>query len=250
MNAIDLNADVGEMHADLDARIVEVVTSVNIACGGHAGDDASMRRVATLAAERDVRIGAHPSYEDTAGFGRVRQDVPTPVLTAQIVAQIERLAHVSPAGVDYVKPHGALYHAAATDLAVAEALVAAVLTASERLSTRLSLMGQPRSLYVESAAAAGTTTILEGFADRAYLADGRLVPRSEPGAVLSDTHDVVRQVAGLARGEVVTVDGRVIAMRAESVCVHSDTPGSADLARRIRDHLEESGIVVRARPWT
>ena len=200
MNAIDLNADVGEMHADLDARIVEVVTSVNIACGGHAGDDASMRRVATLAAERDVRIGAHPSYEDTAGFGRVRQDVPTPVLTAQIVAQIERLAHVSPAGVDYVKPHGALYHAAATDLAVAEALVAAVLTASERLGTRLSLMGQPRSLYVESAAAAGTTTILEGFADRAYLADGRLVPRSEPGAVLSDTHDVVRQVAGLARG--------------------------------------------------
>jgi len=250
MNAIDLNADVGEMHADLDARIVEVVTSVNIACGGHAGDDASMRRVATLAAERDVRIGAHPSYEDTAGFGRVRQDVPTPVLTAQIVAQIERLAHVSPAGVDYVKPHGALYHAAATDLAVAEALVAAVLTASERLGTRLSLMGQPRPLYVESAAAAGTTTILEGFADRAYLADGRLVPRSEPGAVLSDTHDVVRQVAGLARGEVVTVDGRVIAMRAESVCVHSDTPGSADLARRIRDHLEESGIVVRARPWT
>lgn len=250
MNAIDLNADVGEMHADLDARIVEVVTSVNIACGGHAGDDASMRRVATLAAERDVRIGAHPSYEDTAGFGRVRQDVPTPVLTAQIVAQIERLAHVSPAGVDYVKPHGALYHAAATDLAVAEALIAAVLTASERLGTRLSLMGQPRSLYVESAAAAGTTTILEGFADRAYLADGRLVPRSEPGAVLSDTHDVVRQVAGLARGEVVTVDGRVIAMRAESVCVHSDTPGSADLARRIRDHLEESGIVVRARPWT
>lgn len=250
MNAIDLNADVGEMHADLDARIVEVVTSVNIACGGHAGDDASMRRVATLAAERDVRIGAHPSYEDTAGFGRVRQDVPTPVLTAQIVAQIERLAHVSPAGVDYVKPHGALYHAAATDLAVAEALVAAVLTASERLGTRLSLMGQPRSLYVESAAAAGTTTILEGFADRAYLADGRLVPRSEPGAVLSDTHDVVRQVAGLARGEVVTVDGRVIAMRAESVCVHSDTPGSADLARRIRDHLERSGIAVRARPWT
>lgn len=250
MNAIDLNADVGEMHADLDARIVEVVTSVNIACGGHAGDDASMRRVATLAAERDVRIGAHPSYEDTAGFGRVRQDVPTPVLTAQIVAQIERLAHVSPAGVDYVKPHGALYHAAATDLAVAEALVSAVITASERLGTCLSLMGQPRSLYVESAAAAGTTTILEGFADRAYLADGRLVPRSEPGAVLSDTHDVVRQVAGLARGEVVTVDGRVIAMRAESVCVHSDTPGSADLARRIRDHLEESGIVVRARPWT
>ena len=83
MNAIDLNADVGEMHADLDARIVEVVTSVNIACGGHAGDDASMRRVATLAAERDVRIGAHPSYEDTAGFGRVRQDVPTPVLTSE-----------------------------------------------------------------------------------------------------------------------------------------------------------------------
>jgi UPF0271 protein len=250
MNAIDLNADVGELHPELDERIVEVVTSVNIACGGHAGDDASMRRVATLAARYEVRIGAHPSYVDTTHFGRRRQDVPAHVLTAQIVEQIQRLADASPAGLHYVKPHGALYHAAATEPAIADALVAAVLAASDRIGAPLALMGQAGSRYLEQASASGTATILEGFADRAYQADGRLVPRTEPGAVLTDAQDVVNQVAGLARGEVVTVDGRLIALRAESVCVHSDTPGSALLARRIRAHLEESGISVRARPWT
>jgi len=250
MNAIDLNADVGEMHPDLDAHIIEVVTSVNIACGGHAGDEASMRRVATLAAQHEVRIGAHPSYVDPTDFGRVRQDVSPQVLTAQILEQIERLADASPVPVDYVKPHGALYHTAATEPAVAEALVTAVLRAAERVGSPLALMGQSGSLYLDSASTAGTPTILEGFADRAYRSDGRLVPRSEPGAVLTDEQEVVRQVTGLARGEVVTVDGRLIVIRAESVCVHSDTPGSAQLARRIRDHLEESGISVRARQWS
>ncbi len=250
MNAIDLNADVGEMHPDLDERIVEVVTSVNIACGGHAGDTSSMRRVATLAADNDVRIGAHPSYQDRATFGRVRQEVPPEVLTAQIVEQIERLAAVSPAPVGYVKPHGALYHAAAIDPEIAESLVTAVRVAAEHIGAPLALMGQSGSLYLQSAAVAGMTTILEGFADRAYQADGRLVPRTEQGAVLTDEQAVVKQVAGLARGEVITVEGRLIAMRAQSVCVHSDTPGSAHLAARIRTHLEESGIAVLAAPWT
>lgn len=250
MSAIDLNADVGEMHPDLDARIVEVVTSVNIACGGHAGDAASMRRVAMLAAQHRVRIGAHPSYVDVANFGRVRHEVAGHVLTDQIAEQIERLADVSPERVDYVKPHGALYHAAAIEPDVAEALVAAVQRASERVGSPLALMGQSGALYLESAARAELPTILEGFADRAYQPDGRLVPRTQPGAVLTDEQAVVEQVAGLARGEVVTVDGRLITLRAESVCVHSDTPGSAVLARRIREHLEGSGISVRARPWT
>ncbi len=249
MNAIDLNADVGEMHPDLDERIVEVVTSVNIACGGHAGDEASMRRVAGLAARHGVRVGAHPSYVDAVNFGRVRHDVPPQLLGAQLVEQIERLADVSPGGVAYVKPHGALYHAAAADPVVAQALLDAVLTASDRIGARLAVMGQSGSLYVDSARAAGLGTILEGFADRAYRRDGRLVPRTEPGAVLTEESDVVSQVTGLARGEVITADGHLITMRAESVCLHSDTPGSADLARRIRDHLEASGIAVRARPW-
>ncbi|HRY10180.1 MAG: LamB/YcsF family protein [Actinobacteria bacterium] len=249
MSGIDLNADVGEMHPDLDARIVEVVTSVNIACGGHAGDEASMRRVATLAAKRQVRIGAHPSYVDPDGFGRVRQEIPTHVLTEQIIAQIERLAKVSPEGVDYVKPHGALYHTAATESAVAEAVVSAVGRAAQRVGSPLALMGQAGALYLAAAEGAGIPTILEGFADRAYQADGRLLPRGEPGAVLTDEQEVVQQVAALARGEVRTIDGQLITLRAESVCVHSDTPGSATLARRIRDHLEASGIPVRAQPW-
>ena len=247
MSAIDLNADVGEMHPDLDARILEVVTSVNIACGGHAGDAASMRRVATLASQHEVRIGAHPSYVDSANFGRIRQDVPSHVLRAQIEEQIQRLAEVSPQGVDYVKPHGALYHAAASDTEVAAAVVDAAMAAAAQLGTRLALMGQPGSHYLRLARANGVPVIPEGFADRAYRENGELVPRNEPGSVLTDEDAVLSQVTRLVRGSVTTVDGRLIAVRAESVCLHSDTPGAADLARRVRTHLDTSGIRVRAR---
>lgn len=247
MTTIDLNADVGEMGAALDARIVEVVSSVNIACGGHAGDDASMRQVSSLAAEAGVRIGAHPSYLDRAGFGRSRQQVPSGVLAAQIQDQVLRLAGNSPAPVEYLKPHGALYHAAAGDTEVAAAVVDAAMAAAAQLGTRLALMGQPGSHYLRLARANGVPVIPEGFADRAYRENGELVPRNEPGSVLTDEDAVLSQVTRLVRGSVTTVDGRLIAVRAESVCLHSDTPGAADLARRVRTHLDTSGIRVRAR---
>ncbi len=248
MTTIDLNADVGEMSPDLDEAIIDVVTSVNIACGGHAGDDESMGRVAGLAASRRVRIGAHPSYLDREGFGRTRQEVDLTVLSAQVRDQVLRLASCSPAPVEYVKPHGALYHAGATDPDVAAAIVAAVVAASAQLGNRLALMGQPGSLFLNLARRERLTVITEGFADRAYRTDGSLVPRHEPGSVLTHGNAVIDQVAALARGEVVTADGRLIAMRAESVCVHSDTAGAAELARRIRAHLDANGIRVQAGP--
>ncbi len=238
MKVIDLNADVGELDPDLDARILEVVSSVNIACGGHAGDDRTMTRVARMAAERGVRIGAHPSYVDREGFGRERIDVPATTLLTQLREQIDALRANSPAPVEYVKPHGALYHAAATDPAIAEVVVAA--------ADGLALMGQVGALYLDVAQAAGTATITEGFADRAYTDTGRLVSRTHPGAVLHDEEAVLAQVSGLVHGHVRSVSGRLITVKAQSVCLHSDTPGSAQLAARIAAHLRASGIEIRA----
>lgn len=240
MSTIDLNADVGEVDVALDARIIDVVSSVSIACGGHAGDDETMTAVATLAASRGVRIGAHPSYVDREGFGRTRQHLPHTELLAQLRDQIQRLAANSPAPVEYVKPHGALYHAAAVDDGVAHAVVTA--------ADGLPLMGQPGARYVTHARAAGLRVILEGFADRAYSDDGRLVPRTLDKAVLADHGAVLEQVTGLARGEIRSVNGQVVTLRADSVCVHSDTPGAADLAHLIAAHLGALGIDIRARP--
>lgn len=237
MNAIDLNADVGELDPELDARIMTVVSSVNIACGGHAGNEESMARVARDAASKGVRIGAHPSYVDREGFGRKRMDVPITTLVGQLRDQIAALKAVSPLPVAYVKPHGALYHAAAADPAIARAVVAA--------ADGLALMGQTGAHYVLLAEADGQQTIAEGFADRAYTNDGRLVPRTHPGALLLDEPTVLAQVTGLARGQVRSLSGQMIEVRAQSVCLHSDTPGAAELAVRIASHLQEQGFEIR-----
>lgn len=248
MTAIDLNADVGEMDAALDARILEIVSSVSVACGGHAGDDASMRRVTAAAAGLDVRIGAHPSFVDREGFGRTRHDVPAETLKNQLREQILRLADNSPRPPAYVKPHGALYHAASQEPDLATVLLEAVTDAGELLGTTLAVMGQHDAQYVQRAPAFGLAAIREGFADRAYSDDGRLVPRSMPDAVLTDEAAVLRQVTQLARGTVTTINGAVIRVRAESLCLHSDTPGAADLALRIGRRLADEGILVRAHP--
>ena len=224
------------MDLDLDARIIEVVSSVSIACGGHAGDDDTMTAVATLAAQRGVRIGAHPSYVDRPGFGRTRLDVSTATLRTQIREQIQRLISNAPVAVAYVKPHGALYHAAASDSHVAQALVDAC--------EGLPLMGQPGSLYVRMAQAAGIKPITEAFADRAYTDDAQLLPRTQRGAVLHTEDAVVTQVLDLARGRVRTVTGRTITVDARSVCVHSDTPGAAVLAHRIAAQLRDLGFGI------
>jgi UPF0271 protein len=248
MTTIDLNADVGEMDAALDAHILGVVSSVSVACGGHAGDDASMRRVTSMAAELNVRIGAHPSFVDREGFGRTRQDVPAHVLVAQIREQILRLADNSPILPAYVKPHGALYHAAGSERETAAALLEAVASAGQEMGSSLAVMGQHGFVYTRLAQELGMVALTEGFADRAYDDDGRLLPRSEHGALITEQEAVLQQVAGLARGAVSTVTGKTIRVSAQSVCLHSDTPGAGALAASIRRHLTEIGIDVRAWP--
>lgn len=250
MTSIDLNADLGEgfgrWRLTDDEQLLSVVTSANVACGFHAGDAVTMRRVCELAAERGVTIGAQVSYRDLAGFGRRAMDVPSAELTAEVAYQIgalEVFARAAGARVAYVKPHGALYHRVVRDEEQAGAVVAGVLLADAALP----VLGLPGSRLLELAAEAGLPAVTEAFADRAYTERGTLVPRGRDGAVVTDPEAVVERSVGLARLGVVTADtGARIEVRARSLCLHGDTPGAVELARRVRWHLEEAGVRVEA----
>ncbi|CAL9324113.1 LamB/YcsF family protein [Streptomyces sp. SudanB52_2052] len=250
MTSIDLNADLGEgfgrWRLTDDERLLSVVTSANVACGFHAGDAATMRRVCELAAERGVRIGAQVSYRDLAGFGRRAMDVPPAELAAEVAYQIgalEVFARAAGARVAYVKPHGALYNRVVRDEEQAAAVVDGVLLADGALP----VLGLPGSRLLELAAKAGLPVVTEAFADRAYTDAGTLVPRSQEGAVVTDPEAVVERSLGLARsGEVVSRSGSRIEVRARSLCLHGDTPGAVELARRVRERLEASGVRVEA----
>ncbi|ORT55110.1 5-oxoprolinase subunit PxpA [Streptomyces sp. CB03238] len=248
--SIDLNADLGEgfgrWRLTDDEQLLSVVTSANVACGFHAGDAVTMRRVCALAAERGVRIGAQVSYRDLAGFGRRSMDVPYDELAAEVAYQIgalEVFARAAGARVSYVKPHGALYNRVVHDEGQAQAVVDGVLLTGERLP----LLGLPGSRLHEMAEKAGLPVVTEAFADRAYTADGTLVPRREEGAVVTDPAAVVERSVSMARFGVVTSRcGRSVAVRARSLCLHGDTPGAVGLARRVRAELEASGVRVKA----
>jgi len=251
MTAIDLNADLGETvdgvpTAD-DAAMFAVISSASVACGGHAGDVASMRESVARASAHGVAVGAHPSYVDRAGFGRAAQVVDPAVLRGQVREQLEALVG---AGGDlrYVKPHGALYHAVSADPAAAAAVAAAVADVSEALGRRLPLLGLDGAI-VRAAADAGVPFVREAFLDRGYLPDGRLVPRGEPAALLADAAEVAHRAVRLARdGEVVAVDGSIVRTGAASLCLHGDSPGAVTMARAVRAALDEAGIDVAA-PW-
>ncbi|MET7453679.1 5-oxoprolinase subunit PxpA [Streptomyces sp. NPDC005574] len=250
MTPIDLNADLGEgfgrWRLTDDEGLLSVVTSANVACGFHAGDPVTMRRVCERAAERGVRIGAQVSYRDLAGFGRRAMDVPSAELAAEVAYQIGALqvfARAAGTRVSYVKPHGALYNRAVHDAEQAGAVVDGVLLADATLP----VLGLPGSRLLELAGKAGLPAVPEAFADRAYTAEGTLVPRGEDGAVISDPQTVVRRSLGLARDGVVAArTGASVPVRARSLCVHGDTPGAVELARRVRERLEESGVRVEA----
>lgn len=251
MGAIDLNADLGETvdgvpTAD-DEAMFAVISSASIACGGHAGDAASLRTAVDRAARHGVAVGAHPSYPDRAGFGRVPMTMPADELTASIGAQLEAL--VAAGGeVRYVKPHGALYHAVSADPAVADAVVRAVAALADRLGRSLPLLGQ-EGAGARAARSAGIGFVAEAFLDRGYLPDGRLVPRSEPGALLSDPHAVAARAVRLATDGVVTaVDGSAVRAEAASLCLHGDSPSAVAMARTVRAALDDAGVSVRA-PW-
>ncbi|MFD9330301.1 LamB/YcsF family protein [Streptomyces sp. NPDC060065] len=250
MTPIDLNADLGEgfgrWRLTDDEQLLSVVTSANVACGFHAGDAATMRRVCELAAERGVRIGAQVSYRDLAGFGRRAMDVPSAELTAEVAYQIgalEVFARAAGLRVSYVKPHGALYNRVVHDEEQAGAVVDGVLLADASLP----VLGLPSSRFLKLAERAGLPTVTEAFADRAYTEEGTLVPRSQDGAVITDADAVLERSLGLARFGVVTShSGERIPVRARSLCLHGDTPGAVDMARRVRAGLESAGVRVEA----
>ncbi|MCU1640845.1 MAG: hypothetical protein JWN03_1120 [Nocardia sp.] len=246
---VDLNSDLGEGFGAYrmgdDAAMLEVVTSANIACGFHAGDPSIMRRTCALAVEGGVRIGAHVGYRDLAGFGRRALAVPAAALRDETLYQIGSLdAFARAAGdrVRYVKPHGALYHAAAVDRALADAIVAAM----REFDSRLALLGPAGTEMEQAAQAAGTPFSGEGFADRAYTPDGLLAPRGLPGAVLH-ADEAVAQALSIARtGKARTVDGSTVPVSAASICVHGDSPAAVEMARRIRAAFDEDGIPLQA----
>jgi 5-oxoprolinase (ATP-hydrolysing) subunit A len=243
VTAIDLNADLGEGIGD-DAALLQVVTSANVACGFHAGDPATMQSVCRLAVIHGVIVGAQVSYRDREGFGRRFINVDPDELTADVLYQLGALDAVARhcgSRISYLKPHGALYNRAVNDELHAAAVVAAV----QDYDQRLPVVGLPNSRLLALADAAGLPQVPEAFVDRAYTADGTLVPRSESDAVLTDPDDVVAQAVRIAMsGQVVAVDGTVVPVSARSLCVHSDTPGALGLAIRVREALVMSGVTI------
>jgi 5-oxoprolinase (ATP-hydrolysing) subunit A len=247
--AIDLNSDLGESYGVWqmgdDAAMLEIVTSANVACGFHAGDPSVLRSACSEAVRLRVAIGAQVAYPDLIGFGRRHLDMEPDELRDAVLYQLGALdafAQVGGSEIAYLKPHGALYHATATD----PSLAAAVVAAAAEYDPSLAILGLPGSELLAAADEAGLEAVPEAFADRAYRPDGGLVSRREPGSVLTDADEVAARAVRLAVDQEVTaVDGTVVAVRARSLCVHSDTPGAVEIARAVRRALDAAGVGVR-----
>jgi UPF0271 protein len=242
---IDLNADVGEGEGT-DAALIALVTSVNVACGAHAGDTETMRRTLEVAAGHGVAVGAHPGYPDREGFGRRDLDLSPAELRATLRQQLLALRAVAlSAGVDvgHVKPHGALYNRAAADLELARRVAGIVL---DTLGPVV-LVGLAGSALLTAGRASGLPVAAEAFADRAYEPDGSLRPRTRPGAVLVDPAAVARQALAIALdGRILLEDGRSVTVDADTLCLHGDTPGALEHARVVREALASAGVEVVA----
>jgi 5-oxoprolinase (ATP-hydrolysing) subunit A len=248
---VDLNADAGESFGAWalgdDAALFSHVTSVNVACGFHAGDPSSIRRTIRLAADAGVRIGAHPGYPDLQGFGRRAMTLTPREVEDLVLYQVAALLGIASAeGVRlaHVKPHGALYNQAARDPVTAAAIARAVAS----VDPGLVLVGLAGSSLIKAADDAGLSSAAEAFADRAYLADGSLAPRHLAGAVIQDADIVARRALGIVRERRVrSLDAEVdVPVRAETLCLHGDTPGAPALARAVRAALEGAGVRVVA----
>nr|WP_256870484.1 5-oxoprolinase subunit PxpA [Paenarthrobacter nitroguajacolicus] len=229
-----------------DASMFRIVSSANVACGFHAGDPLTMLDSCRAAFELDVRVGAHVGYRDLAGFGRRSLDMTFDELFGDVLYQLgalDGMAHAVGASVDYVKPHGALYNRIVRDAEQAEAVVAAV----HAYDPGLPVLGLPGSAWLRLAEESGHPVFREAFVDRAYLPDGTLVPRTQEGAVLHDPDAVVAQAVRLAtRKEVLAIDGTVVPVLADSLCIHGDTPGAVNMAAAVREGLEQAGVQIEA----
>jgi len=245
MISVDLNADLGE-GTGLDDDLLEIVSSASIACGGHAGDAATIRHILKICKTRSIRAGAHPGYADPKRFGRFRLVMPLDTLLGQIREQLfltrfiaDEVGHP----LSYVKLHGALANQTAEELAFAVGIFATI----QGMDSKMAVLALDNSQQVRAAKAVGMPLIREAYADRAYTADGLLVPRGQEGAVIHDIDAVITRCLRLAKsGELVAIDGTVMASAARSICLHGDTPGAVDLAREVRGALEGEGITIAA----
>lgn len=242
---VDLNADLGEGAPD-DAELLSLVTSANIACGGHAGDARLMQATVRAALARGVAVGAHPSYADREHFGRRELQLSPDDVRAEVLYQVGALdALVRAAGgrLHHVKPHGALYNQAARDPVPADAIAQAV----RAIDPGLALYGLAGSELLRAAERAGLRSVAEVFADRGYQADGSLVPRSQPGALIEDTGEAVARTLRMVReGVVQAVTGETVPLRAQTVCLHGDGPHALAFARALREALTEAGVQLLA----
>lgn len=247
---IDLNSDLGESFGPWpmgqDAALMTSITSANVACGFHAGDPGVMRRTVELAKHHNVAIGAHPGFPDLAGFGRRELEATPQEVEDMVLYQVAALAGVAAAAgvrLQHVKAHGALYNMACRDRELASAITRAV-AAFDR---SLILFGLPSSELLRAGENAGLRVAAEAFADRAYEPDGSLASRRKAGSVLHDAAEVVARAVRMIRTqEVEATNGSVIRIHADTICLHGDTPGSAELARQVRAGLETEGIKVVA----
>lgn len=250
--SIDLNADLGEglggWSMGDDLALLDIVTSANVACGFHAGDPSIMRSVTRAAADRGVAIGAQVAYRDLHGFGRRFIDMEPEALRDEVLYQmgaLETFAQLAGTTIAYCKPHGALYNTIATHAEQA----AAVAEALSEFRPGLPVLGLPGSVWLGAAQKAGLTPVGEAFADRAYTAEGSLVSRRDQGSVLHDPAVIARRVVALARREpIADAQGGALVLDARSICVHGDTPGAVEIARKVREALAEAGIQIQ--PFT
>jgi UPF0271 protein len=246
MPAIDLNADLaeGDSLTPSDVAVLDAVTSVSIACGFHAGGPAVMRDTARACVERGVSIGAHVSYRDREGFGRRVVDVEAAQLLEDLVEQCADLAEIARSvggEVAYLKPHGALYHQMGVDLSVATVICEAATRQA------VAVLVAEGGVVTDLARRAGLRVVNEGFPDRAYRSDGRLVDRAVAGSVITDAGEVARRALSMVdRGGVESIDGEWTSVGVETLCIHGDSPGAAQAARVVRAALVDAGVTVRS----
>lgn len=249
MYVIDLNSDIGESFGSYtmgdDAAVMKSITSANVACGFHAGDPLVLKTTVELCSKMNVAVGAHPGYPDLSGFGRRNMACTPDEVYSDCLYQIGAVAafcHANGLGLQHVKPHGAMYNQAAKSPELANAIAAAIKDAGGDLI----LMGLANSEFERAAAEKGVLFSAEAFADRAYMPDGSLVPRSKPGSVIHDPEQAARRVVRMAtEGTVEAIDGTIINFRPASVCMHGDTPEAVEMAASVRKALETAGVSIK-----
>lgn len=250
MLSVDLNCDMGEgfgpWRMGNDAELMKYVSSVNIACGFHAGDASTMQKTVELAIEHDVAVGAHPGYPDLQGFGRRNMSISAGEIRDMVVYQIAALKGICEASgtrLNHVKPHGAMYNQAAKDRSMAAAIAEAV----RLVDPTLVLYGLAGSLLISEAEAAGLKSASEAFADRTYQIDGTLTPRSEPNAIIADVETASAQALRMVtNGRAAVADGTMIPIRADTICIHGDGPNALEFAVAVSNVFKENGIAVLA----